>query len=62
LSGLHKEITMSANSDKIKGRLKQAAGDLTGDPDLRRDGKVDEVAGRSKGWIDRLKSMVQRRR
>jgi uncharacterized protein YjbJ (UPF0337 family) len=32
-------------TDTAKGRLKQAAGDLTGDDDLRREGKVDEAAG-----------------
>lgn len=31
--------------DEAKGRVKQAAGDLTGDKDLKREGKVDEAAG-----------------
>lgn len=30
----------------MKGRVKKAAGALTGDRDLEREGKVDEVAGR----------------
>ncbi len=36
------------NADTTKGRVKQAAGDLTGDRDLHREGKVDEAAGKAK--------------
>lgn len=39
--------------DQAKGRVKQAAGDLTGDKDLRREGKVDEMAGKAKDGLDR---------
>jgi uncharacterized protein YjbJ (UPF0337 family) len=31
--------------DKTKGHIKEAAGDLTGDADLKREGKVDRAAG-----------------
>ncbi len=34
--------------DEGKGRVKQAAGDLTGDDDLNREGKVDEAAGKTR--------------
>jgi uncharacterized protein YjbJ (UPF0337 family) len=43
---------MSADSDKAKGHLKQAVGDLTDDKDLEREGKVDELAGKAKEAID----------
>ena len=33
-------------SDDIKGRVKEAAGVLTGDEDLEREGKVDQAARR----------------
>ena len=33
------------NSDDVKGRVKEAAGDLTGDKDLQREGKTDQAAG-----------------
>jgi uncharacterized protein YjbJ (UPF0337 family) len=33
------------NADQIKGKLKQAVGDLTGDDDLTKEGKADEKAG-----------------
>jgi uncharacterized protein YjbJ (UPF0337 family) len=36
------------NLDEAKGRVKQAAGDLTGDADMKREGKVDEKAGEVK--------------
>src|SRR4051812_17339091 len=34
-----------ANMDDIKGKAKEAAGDLTDDKDLQREGKVDQAAG-----------------
>ena len=37
--------------DTAKGRLKKAAGDLTDDDDLRREGKVDEAAGTAKDKV-----------
>jgi uncharacterized protein YjbJ (UPF0337 family) len=39
--------------DTAKGRLKKAAGDLTGDKALRREGNVDEAAGKAKHAVDR---------
>jgi uncharacterized protein YjbJ (UPF0337 family) len=32
--------------DQAKGRAKQAAGDLTNDPDLKAEGEADEIAGK----------------
>jgi uncharacterized protein YjbJ (UPF0337 family) len=40
--------------DKAKGKVKQAAGDLTGDEGLRREGKADEAAGKAKGAVDKV--------
>jgi uncharacterized protein YjbJ (UPF0337 family) len=34
--------------DKIRGRAKQAAGDVTGDPSLRREGLAEERKGEAK--------------
>ena len=36
---------MAENMDDLKGRVKEAAGDLTGDKDLEREGKVDQASG-----------------
>lgn len=34
--------------DKAKGRLKEAAGALADDDELRREGKIDQTAGTAK--------------
>ncbi|HEX2016664.1 MAG TPA: CsbD family protein [Solirubrobacteraceae bacterium] len=40
--------------DDAKGRLKQAAGDLTGDQDLHNEGKVDRASGSVKDKVDEV--------
>jgi uncharacterized protein YjbJ (UPF0337 family) len=35
-------------SEETKGRAKEAAGDLTGDKDLQREGKVDQTSASAK--------------
>jgi len=40
------------NKDEAQGRIKEAAGDLTGDKDLQREGKVDQAAGKAKDAVD----------
>lgn len=42
---------MSGNSDQAKGRVKQAAGDLTDDDDLKREGMADETGGKIKDKV-----------
>ena len=34
---------MGEKADEAKGRVKEAAGDLTGDKDLEREGKLDQA-------------------
>ena len=41
-----------SNTDDGKGRIKEAAGDLTGNDDLKREGKVDRAAGAAKEKLD----------
>ena len=53
---------MSGSSDELTGKVKQAVGDVTDNPGLRREGKIDEAAGKLKGLIDKLKAMINRRR
>jgi uncharacterized protein YjbJ (UPF0337 family) len=43
----------SGTADKAKGRIKKAAGDLTGDKDLHDRGTVDETAGKVKDSVER---------
>ena len=45
---------MGANMDQAKGRMKEAAGDLTDDDDLKREGKVDRVGGEIKEKADKV--------
>jgi len=37
--------------DKITGKTKQAAGDVAGDPSLRREGKDEERKGKAKDQL-----------
>lgn len=41
------------NKDDAKGRVKEAAGSLTGDDDLKREGKVDRASGAVKDGLDK---------
>lgn len=46
------------NTDDLKGRAKEAAGDLTGDDRLQREGKVDQAAGKAKDAVDTVKDKI----
>jgi uncharacterized protein YjbJ (UPF0337 family) len=46
---------MSGEVDKMKGRVKQAAGDLTDNDELRDEGQRDEAAGKVKDTADKAK-------
>ncbi len=49
---------MSGKTDKLSGKVKQAAGDLTDNDDLKREGEREEAAGKVKGGIDRVKDKL----
>ncbi len=62
---------MGESTDKAKGRIKQAAGALTGDDDTRREGerderkgeikeKVNDAADAAKDGLDGIKDKVSR--
>jgi uncharacterized protein YjbJ (UPF0337 family) len=46
-------------ADEAKGRLKEAAGDLTDDDDLKREGKADQMAGKVKDKVDDVADAVK---
>lgn len=48
-----------ANFDELKGRAKEAAGDLTDDDDLRKEGKTDQAAGKVKQAVDEVADTVR---
>ncbi len=49
---------MSGDSDKAKGKMKEAAGDVTGDDELQREGKTDQAKGKVKNAADDVKDAV----
>lgn len=40
--------------DEMKGRAKEAVGDLTDDDDLKSEGKVDKAGGSVKDKVDKV--------
>ena len=42
------------NIDKAKGRVKQAAGALSGDKRLKNEGRVEEAKGSAKNTVDKV--------
>jgi uncharacterized protein YjbJ (UPF0337 family) len=53
---------MGENMDETKGRVKEAAGDLTDDKDLKREGKMDQAGASVKektgNAVDTVKEKV----
>ncbi len=47
------------NTDDAKGRIKEAAGSLSGDDRLKREGKVDKAAGEAKDGLDKATEKVK---
>jgi uncharacterized protein YjbJ (UPF0337 family) len=43
---------MSAETDDAKGRVKEAAGALTGNDDLKHEGKVDQFGAKVKDKVE----------
>jgi uncharacterized protein YjbJ (UPF0337 family) len=53
------EDTVSGAMDDMKGRAKEAAGDLTDDEKLKREGKTDQAVGKIKEKIDEAADKVK---
>jgi len=57
-----RQTMASGKSDEIKGRVKEAAGALTGDAKLKREGRVDQTVGKVKQQaekvIDKIKKAI----
>ena len=55
---------MSGKTDEVKGRVKEAAGALTGNDKLREEGKADQAVGKAKQAVqkaaDTAKKAVKR--
>lgn len=56
---------MAGEADKVKGRVKEAAGAMSDDDQLRRAGKMDQAAGKVKEavekGVDKAKDSLQGR-
>jgi len=50
---------MEGKGDELKGRAKEAVGDLTDNRDLKREGKTDKTAGKTKQKVEDAKDWVQ---
>lgn len=51
---------MSGTTDKIKGRVKEAAGALTDDQRLKDEGRLDQAAGKLKIAAARIIDKVKK--
>jgi uncharacterized protein YjbJ (UPF0337 family) len=49
----------SGKSDELKGRVKEAAGALTGDRKLKREGKADQAVGKIKQKVEKVIDKVK---
>jgi len=50
---------MSGKTDVVKGRIKEAAGDLTGNEKLREEGQADEAVGQTKQAVQKVADSVK---
>jgi len=48
----------SAQPDEIKGRIKEAAGALTDNADLKREGKADKASASVKDGLDKVRDKI----
>jgi uncharacterized protein YjbJ (UPF0337 family) len=66
---MRKDVAAMGNEHKgeeMKGRIKEGVGDVTGDKDLKREGKVDQGSARTKEKVgdaaDSIKDAVSGKR
>lgn len=57
---------MESKKDEMKGRMKEAAGDMMDDDELKREGKADRVGStvkeKANEVVDRAKDVIDRDR
>ena len=51
---------MSGKTDVVKGRIKEAAGALTGNDALREEGKTDQAVGEAKQAVQKVAEAVKK--
>jgi len=50
---------MAGKTDQMKGKAKEAVGDLTGNKDLKSEGEADRRAGEAKEKVGHAKDKVE---
>ena len=57
---------IESKKDEMKGRMKEAAGDMMDDDQLKRDGKADRIGGtvkeKANEVVDKAKDVIDRDR
>ena len=51
---------MGGKTDVVKGRIKEAAGALTGNDKLRAEGKTDQVVGKAEQAVQKTADTVKK--
>lgn len=51
---------MGGKTDVVKGRIKEAAGALTGNDKLRDEGKTDQAVGKTKQAVQKVADTVKK--
>lgn len=51
---------MGGKSDEVKGRIKEAVGSLTGNDELRDEGKTDQAVGKVKQAAEKVVDKVKK--
>ena len=51
---------MGGKTDVVKGRIKEAAGALTGNDELREEGKTDQAVGKTKQAVQKAADTVKK--
>ena len=51
---------MGGKTDVVKGRIKEAAGALTGNDKLREEGKADQMVGKAKQAVQKVADTVKK--
>jgi uncharacterized protein YjbJ (UPF0337 family) len=50
----HRRKQMPESAKDVQGRVKEAAGDLTGDKELKKEGKIEQAEEKIKSGIDEV--------
>ena len=50
---------MDSNTDDLKGRAKEAIGDLTDNKHLKNEGKADRARGKAKEFVEDVKDKAE---